>query len=329
MKAVLLEVSHWHSPLYIKDLLDGGIEVVGFSDKNEEIRAKYSKLFRCEGYNDWKETLGSCSYDIAFAFGEHAQMYTIATSLLANGRPFSIEKPTGINSQEVDALSKIAADSGLLVGVPLVQRFGPLFALLKYLTEEEGAIFQSSSWRFNAGPPNRYNKMYSHWMLKPESSGGGCLINLAPHFIDLALTFMPFEPDTVFSRIDNGLHETAVEDTATLIMTSKSGGQATVQTGYNFPNSSIKREYSFSLSAKDHYVQSSQDGVTIIRSGKPPEFIKLNLDSDPLYGIYVQEFCQAVRNSGAFASDLNAMKATMEIIDAAYKSASNGAAVSI
>ena len=65
MKAVLLEVSHWHFPLYIKDLLDGGIEVVGFSDKSEEIRAKYSKLFRCEGYNDWKETLGSCSYDVA------------------------------------------------------------------------------------------------------------------------------------------------------------------------------------------------------------------------------------------------------------------------
>ena len=96
MKAVLLEVSHWHFPLYIKDLLDGGIEVVGFSDKSEEIRAKYSKLFRCEGYNDWKETLGSCSYDIAF--GEHAQMYTLAKSLLANGRPFSLEKPTGINS---------------------------------------------------------------------------------------------------------------------------------------------------------------------------------------------------------------------------------------
>ena len=48
MKAVLLEVSHWHFPLYIKDLLDGGIEVVGFSDKSEEIRAKYSKLFRCD-----------------------------------------------------------------------------------------------------------------------------------------------------------------------------------------------------------------------------------------------------------------------------------------
>ena len=135
-------------------------------------------------------------------------------------------------------------------------------------------------------------------MFKPEGSGGGCLINLAPHFIDQALTFMPFEPDTVFSRIDNGLHETAVEDTATLIMTSKSGGQATVQTGYNFPNSSIKREYSFSLSAKDHYVQSSQDGVTIIRSGKPPEFIKLNLDSDRCMASMCKNFVKRLETAG-------------------------------
>ena len=127
MKAVLLEVSHWHFPLYIKDLLDEGVEVVGFSDKSEEIQAKDSKLFKCEGHNDWTETLRSCSYDIAFAFGQHAQMYTIATSLLANGRPFSLEKPSGINSQQVDALSKIAANSGLLVGVPLVSVMAPYF----------------------------------------------------------------------------------------------------------------------------------------------------------------------------------------------------------
>ena len=76
-------------------------------------------------------------------------------------------------------------------------------------------------------------------------------------------------------------------------------------------------------------MQSSQDGVAIISSGKPPEFIKMSLYSDPLCGIYVHGFCQAVRNGGAFASDLNAMKATMEIIHAAYKSASNGVAIPI
>ena len=71
MKAALLEVSHLHFPPYIKDLFDEGIKVSGFWAKSERIRAKYSKPFRCDGYNDWEETLGSCSYEIAFAFGEH------------------------------------------------------------------------------------------------------------------------------------------------------------------------------------------------------------------------------------------------------------------
>ena len=67
MKAILLEVSHLHFPLYIKDLFDGRLEVVIFYDKSEKIRAKYSKLFRCDGHKDWEKPLGRCSYDIAFA----------------------------------------------------------------------------------------------------------------------------------------------------------------------------------------------------------------------------------------------------------------------
>ena len=46
MKAVLLEVSHWHFPLYIKDLLAEGIEVVGLSDKSKRIREKYGSARR-------------------------------------------------------------------------------------------------------------------------------------------------------------------------------------------------------------------------------------------------------------------------------------------
>ena len=67
MKAILLEVSHLHFLPYIKDLFDGGIEVVVFYAKSEKIRAKYSKLFRCDGHKDWEKPLGRCSYDIAFA----------------------------------------------------------------------------------------------------------------------------------------------------------------------------------------------------------------------------------------------------------------------
>ena len=76
-------------------------------------------------------------------------------------------------------------------------------------------------------------------------------------------------------------------------------------------------------------MQSSPDGVAVIRSGKPTEFIKMNLDSDPLYGVYVRSFCRAVRKNEVFSSDLNRMTATMKIIDAGYKSAARGLAVPV
>tara|TARA_B100000212_G_C27302273_1_gene502015 strand:+ start:791 stop:1039 length:249 start_codon:yes stop_codon:yes gene_type:complete len=64
MKAILLEVAHLHFPPYIKDLLDGGIEVVGFWVKSEKIRAKYSKLFRCDRHKNWEKLLMRRNYSI-------------------------------------------------------------------------------------------------------------------------------------------------------------------------------------------------------------------------------------------------------------------------
>jgi hypothetical protein len=52
MKIALLEISHWHFPLYIEDLLSCGAEIIAISDKNEKIRNKYGNVFNCEIYMD-------------------------------------------------------------------------------------------------------------------------------------------------------------------------------------------------------------------------------------------------------------------------------------
>ena len=49
---------------------------------------------------------------------------------------------------------------------------------------------QYMTYRFIAGFAARYQQANCHWMLDPRSSGGGCTINLAPHFFDLALLLM-------------------------------------------------------------------------------------------------------------------------------------------
>ena len=37
MKIALLEISHWHFPLYIEDLLTSGVDIIALSDKTRKL----------------------------------------------------------------------------------------------------------------------------------------------------------------------------------------------------------------------------------------------------------------------------------------------------
>jgi len=321
MKVLLLEVSHWHYPLYIDALLGAGVEIVGVSDRDPEIRGREAARFGCPGHADWRAALAESAPDAAIAFGRHAEMPEIARALIARRIPFALEKPAGLTTEDAEALSREAAVAGVAVAVPLVQRVGPLQALLDRLIQDEGARFTMTSWRFNAGPPSRYPTSGNGWMLDPSISGGGCLINLGAHFIDLALGLLPTAPDRVHAHIDNSLHGAAVEDTALLSMTSDSGGRALIETGYNFPDSPDKREYSFSLASIGHYVQTRPGGVAIHRPGAPVEIVEMNLDSDPMYGLFVERFLSTLTTGGPALPGLADLVPAMRIIDAGYLSA--------
>ena len=329
MKILLLEVSHWHFPLYIEALLNAGVEVVAVSDRDPEIREHEAARFGCPGHADWRAALSTSEPDAAIAFGRHAEMPEIARALIARGIPFALEKPAGLTASDAEALSREADAAGVPVAVPLVQRVGPLQALLDRLIEDEVARFTVTSWRFNAGPPSRYPASSNGWMLDPAISGGGCLINLGAHFIDLALGLLPNTPDRVHAHIDNSLHGAAVEDTALLTMSSDLGGRALIETGYNFPDSPDKREYSFSLASAEHYVQTRPGGVAIFRPGAAVEMVEMNLDSDPMYGLFVESFLGDLAAGRAPSPSLADLVPAMRIIDAGYLSARENRVVAL
>lgn len=329
MKVALLEVSHWHFPLYAEALLRSGASFTGLSERDPDIRARYAAMFGCPGHESWRTCLADASPDVVFAFGRHAEMPEIAHALIDRRIPFAVEKPAGRNAADVASIRRAAAEANVPVGVPLVQRVGPLQGLLDRLISEEGASFTATAWRFNAGPPSRYTDIACGWMLEPESSGGGCLINLAPHFIDLARRLMPSEPDSVFARTDSVLHGTRVEDTAMVSLGAASGGRALIETGYNFPANPEKREYSFSLAGPGHYVQTRPGGVAIHQPGQAVETIDMNLDADPMYGIYATRFLEDIAAGRAPSPGLADLEPAMRIIDAAYESARTGQAVAL
>ncbi len=57
MKVALLEVSHWHVPLYLSALERPGIEVIAVSDKEKSKGAAIAARFGCPEYESVESLL--------------------------------------------------------------------------------------------------------------------------------------------------------------------------------------------------------------------------------------------------------------------------------
>ena len=69
-------------------------------------------------------------------------------------------------------------------------------------------------------------------------------------------------------------------------------------------------------------VQSRADGITIFRDGgAEPETLTFDLDSDPLYGLFVERVLADHAAGIAPFATLSDLEAVMHTVDAAYRAA--------
>lgn len=322
MKVALFGVSHWHFPLYRAALTSASVEVVGLCDHVAAVRAREAKHFNCYAYHTPAELIDAGGFDFGFLFGRHADMPETAAKLIAHNIPFSIEKPGGLQAGDVGQLADAAKEKGLYVSVAFVERLGDAYRTLLKLQMDEDAKFLSTSWRFFAGPPSRYPAVDCAWLLDPAVSGGGCMINLAGHFIDLSLLLHGKPPLDITARISNALHGCAVEDYAMLSLALPAGAVAQIETGYRYPDHPSLREFSFTAVGKAHYVRSHPQGIEIVRNHQQAaELIALPMNADNLYDRYARRLLTDFPQGKPPIADLQDLHAMMKIMDAAYSDA--------
>ncbi len=330
MRVILLEVSHWHFPLYQEALRQADIEVVGVSDTQAAYRDRAAAYFDCPAYANHADLVREPA-DFAFVFGRHADMPTIASSLIERGIPFAIEKPGGVTADDVATLRRKAEERNLYVAVPFVQRISPLLEEIRRIQGSDRADYGHLSFRFIAGPPSRYLDKGSPWMLDPALSGGGCTINLAVHFIDLVRLITGAEVDSVYARMSRRIHNTPVEDYSLVALTLSDGAVATIETGYSFPMAEgEQREFTFSLSSSSHYLRATDEGLRVTPrgpAGGAPIDKELSLETDDLYAIFVQRVLSDLRAGTPPVAGLGDLEAVMRVVDASYASADTGRAI--
>lgn len=106
-----------------------------------------------------------------------------AVAALEAGLPVFCQKPLGRTAGECADVVMAARRADVLLGVDLSYRYASAFATAIQLVRDGGVgrVYAADLVFHNAYGPNK------PWFVDPALSGGGCLIDLGTHLVDLAL----------------------------------------------------------------------------------------------------------------------------------------------
>src|SRR5438270_821156 len=249
IRVAAIEVSHWHAlndAAYLRHLIAmPDVQLVAVQDSDPDLVAtRAAEVGSPATFTDYQKMLAATRPDFVLALGRHRQMAAIAHDLLDQGYPFLMEKPMGINAEEVEAVAAKAARLNAFVAVPLAQRYAPFAARARELLAAGRFGPLSHIYvRINRPGPARYPAWDCAWMLDPVEAAGGCLRNLGPHGMDMFLHLTGEEAQVTGAQLSRRAHECPVEDYASVMLRSSSGVLGTVEVGNGFPRDGTDGEW--------------------------------------------------------------------------------------
>jgi predicted dehydrogenase len=334
MRIVLIGVSHWHTPFYLDPALEmSDVTIVGVSDPDPERAAPIAAQAKCPAFTDYQEMCAKLRPDFAFALGRHCDMAEEARFLIASGIPFAMEKPCAISSAEAHDIADRAAAANVFAAVPFVFRYCPLIDTIREVAGDDA--LQYLGFKFIGGMVDRYRQQRVEWMLDRATAGGGPLLNLGIHFMDLCRVLLgdaALQGDNALqvtgAAISNRTAGLSIEDHAMVLM---QGGGATcmVETGYLYPAPNSVFDMHYSIRTARHYFAARDDSMLeIVTDDRQRSTRAMKLTNVYFYPAFVRDTLRRLRDGQRPVADLADNAAAVDLVEAAYAAGASPAGTS-
>ncbi len=236
-----------------------------------------------------------------------------ATACLEAGIAVLCEKPIAPTAAEAEVLAKAVRHSGVPYATAFDQRHHPAHVRMREMIAEGklGSITQIrldyACWVPNDWSPDAASggaPAPDNWRIDRARAGGGAVIDLAPHGLDLVETITGQRIETLRGMYQTATHDYEVDDGGVLIGALNGGALLVHSVGYNRPEALPRRRLEVigtkgMLEAEDTMGQTAGGRLSFTDAGSGK---KGEVDFDEERGPFSEQleaFVQLVRHGGA------------------------------
>jgi predicted dehydrogenase len=200
----------------------------------ESIRVKYNAKYAYDNEKRLLENPGIDAVYIASPVVFHAKQAIQAADA---GKHILIEKPVAMTSKEGKEVLDYCKKKEVLIGAGLMMRFGTHIMTMKRAVAEGkiGTVVSGYSQFTLWLPPEKGN-----WRQDKSKSGGGCMMDMGVHCIDLIEYITGQRVTHVAAFNETVVFDYDVEDSSTVMMRLGNGAQCVVATNFNIPDEAAK-----------------------------------------------------------------------------------------
>ncbi len=289
------------------------VRVVAVVDTRVEAAASVAEALRCPSYRSHEDLADHGLVDAAIVCTPPSTHHQIVVDLVEQGIPVLCEKPFAIDQE--GALKMVAAAENADVPVTMGAKFRYVDDVVRARSIVESGIL-GEIVLFENVFASRVG-MAGRWNADPTIAGGGVLIDNGTHSVDIARYFLGPIAE-VMAVAGKRVQDVAVEDTAQMFLRSEDEVLGTVDLSW-----SVDKEV-------DSYIDVYGSHGTIrvgwrggrYRQVSSPDWVHFGEGYDKIAAMrrQVENFCRAVRGEEQLLITAADALASVEVIEAAYRS---------
>lgn len=315
-------------------------QLVSVFDIDAEANDAVAKEFNASAFPNLEDLLKS---DIdAVYVASPANMHLEQVIVCAKAKKHVLcEKPLGMTTGEAEKMIQVCKEEGVLLGTGFMMRFlSQHQAALKLI--QEGRLgkcvygrAQLSCW---------YPPIEGAWRQSPETGGGGSLMDMGSHCIDLLEMFFG-KLKKVNCFINNNVHSYKSEDSAIVSLFFENGAMGTVDTYFCIPDNSSKNILELygskgSILARGTigqgdsgemvaYLEEDDTGYDAQQARSAGEGLVISPDPVNTYCAEIEEFSCAILEKREPKNNVEISLQSQKVLAACYESARTGKVVEV